>query len=151
MSTSRVVALFTPLFAALAGYVATQATRLPGAPALNKDELTVLFGLGFAGGLGAALKWLDGRSKHERQALDHKESARQELEYARQRAERPEMEPEPDVDLVDVSEIVAAVREGLLEEVNGELARVLAALGSLTEQVDGLPARGVLDARPVPV
>jgi hypothetical protein len=67
VSVSRVVALCTPLFVALAGYVATLALKLPGAPVLDKGELTAVFIAGASAAGAAALKWLHGRSKHELQ------------------------------------------------------------------------------------
>lgn len=66
---SRVVVLLTPVFAALAGYVATQVARLPGAPQLDSGELTVLFVAGATTAAGAAVTWLRNRGAHERQQL----------------------------------------------------------------------------------
>ena len=62
----RIVVLLTPIFAGLAGWIATRAAEwLPGMPDLDEAELTALF---VAGGLFAAsavYKWLDNRGKYE--------------------------------------------------------------------------------------
>jgi hypothetical protein len=64
---SRYVAFLTPVFAGVAGWVCTLAAQyLPGAPDLDDGQLTAIFVAGATAGLGAAVKWLDGRSKHER-------------------------------------------------------------------------------------
>jgi len=66
MSISRIVALLTPIFAGLSGWIATLiAEHLPGAPQLDQGELTAVFVTGAAAALGAAWKWLDGRAKWE--------------------------------------------------------------------------------------
>lgn len=67
MSISRIVTLLTPVFAGLAGWVCTLAAQyLPGHPSLDSGELTAVFIAGAAAAAGSAVKWLDGRSKHER-------------------------------------------------------------------------------------
>lgn len=67
MSISRIVALLTPVFAGLAGWIAQLAAQyLPGTPALDQGELTAIFIAGAGAAAAAAVKWLDGRSKHER-------------------------------------------------------------------------------------
>jgi hypothetical protein len=67
MTLSRFVTLLTPVFAGLSGWVTTLAVEyLPGAPTLDQGELTAIFVAGATAGAGAAIKWLDGLSKHER-------------------------------------------------------------------------------------
>jgi hypothetical protein len=71
MTISRFVALLTPIFAGLAGWIATLAVQyLPGAPALDQGELTAVFVAGATAATASALKWLDGLSKHERAVVD---------------------------------------------------------------------------------
>lgn len=66
ITISRVAAVLTPFFAALAGWITTLAGRyLPGAPRLDKTEITALFIIGFAGAAGSGITWLKGLSKHE--------------------------------------------------------------------------------------
>jgi hypothetical protein len=67
VTISRTVALLTPIFAGLSGWLATLAAQyLPGAPTLDQGELTAIFVTGATVAAGSALKWLDGRAKHER-------------------------------------------------------------------------------------
>ena len=75
ITTSRVVAFLTPVLAAAAGWLATEAAKLN----LNLDEgqLTAIFIAAMAVVVATALKWLDGRAKYE-QRLDqflHDENA----------------------------------------------------------------------------
>jgi hypothetical protein len=71
VTISRLVALLTPVFAGLSGWIATLAAQyLPGAPTLDQGELTAVFIAGATTAAGAALKWLDGRSKHERAVIE---------------------------------------------------------------------------------
>jgi hypothetical protein len=66
MTINRVVALLTPVFAALAGWIAQVAAQyLPGHPSLNAGELTAVFVAGAAAALAAAYKWLQGWQKFE--------------------------------------------------------------------------------------
>lgn len=66
MSISRVVTLLTPIFAGLAGWVATWiAENLPGTPQLDSTELTAIFVAGALAAGHAAAKWLEGRAKWE--------------------------------------------------------------------------------------
>lgn len=70
-SINRVVALLTPIFAGVAGWIAQWcAEHLPGAPNLDSGELTAVFIAGATAATGAALQWLNGWQKHEdREAL----------------------------------------------------------------------------------
>jgi hypothetical protein len=66
MTISRIVTLLTPIFAGLAGWVCQLAAQyLPGTPSLDEGELTAIFIAGATAAVAAAVKWLDGRSKHE--------------------------------------------------------------------------------------
>lgn len=66
MSISRVVTLLTPIFAGLAGWIAQLAAKyLPGAPALDTTELTVVFVAGALAAAAAAQKWIENRGKWE--------------------------------------------------------------------------------------
>ena len=66
MSPNRIVTLLTPVFAGLAGSVATwMADNLPGAPQISTDGLTAIFVAGAASATAAAYKWLQGWQAHE--------------------------------------------------------------------------------------
>jgi hypothetical protein len=65
MSIDRVVALLTPLFAALAGLITTVISRAVPGVNLNKADVTALFIAGSLTAGGAALKWLHGKQKLE--------------------------------------------------------------------------------------
>jgi len=66
MTISRGVALLTPVFAGLAGWVAQLAAKyLPGTPALDETELTAIFIAGAGVAAAAAWKWLEGRATWE--------------------------------------------------------------------------------------
>lgn len=66
MTPNRVVTLLTPVFAGLAGTLATwMADNLPGAPAVSKDGLTAIFITGAASATAAAYKWMKGWQEHE--------------------------------------------------------------------------------------
>lgn len=72
----RVVVLLTPVFAGLAGALASWAAQnLPGGPVLDSGELTAVFVAGAGVATSAALTWLKGRREHERDAA----AARHEL------------------------------------------------------------------------
>lgn len=66
MTANRLVAFLTPIFVGLAGYIVSWvAEHFPGAPNLDKDQLTALFVLGGLSAFGSAVKWLHGWQKHE--------------------------------------------------------------------------------------
>lgn len=63
-SIERVVAVLTPVFAALAGVLTGWlGNHFPGHPALNSTDVLALEITGFTGAAAAALKWLHGRQK----------------------------------------------------------------------------------------
>ena len=66
LSISRVVTLLTPVFAGLAGWIATLiADNFPGAPALDATELTAVFvAVALTAGQTAST-WLKGRALWE--------------------------------------------------------------------------------------
>lgn len=73
LSVERVVALLTPLFAAIsAALTGWVGTHFPGLPQLNPGDVTALQLAGATAGAGAALKWLHGRQQFTRSltALD---------------------------------------------------------------------------------
>lgn len=160
MSVSRVVALVTPVFAALAGYVATQAARLPGAPALDSGELTALFVAGAAAATAGAVKWLDGRAKHERQASDEAQErdrwAAYEPEPDRYEGEgegddEPTMGPITIEQLSDMQEEINRARQKRRQEIENlrgvvgwhDLeAKLLASHSALSARLDGLESGG---------
>jgi hypothetical protein len=82
----RLVALATPVFVALAGYVATQVERLPGAPQLDRAQLRALFVAGAGAATAAAwkllsheldrLRWDYGGAEPELSEEDEKERLR---------------------------------------------------------------------------
>lgn len=91
MTISRFVTLLTPVFAALAGWLCDVAAQyLPGHPTLDRGELTVLFVTGATAGAAAAVKWLHGRSQHERLTLEIAE-----LEAARAKPDPPVAPSDP--------------------------------------------------------
>jgi uncharacterized membrane protein YeaQ/YmgE (transglycosylase-associated protein family) len=62
----RVVVLLTPVFAGLAGWLATWvAQNLPGGPALDEQALTAIFVSGVGAAVAAVLSWLKGRREYE--------------------------------------------------------------------------------------
>lgn len=64
MPVNRIVILLTPIFVGLAGYIAELASKyLPGAPALDKSQLTAVFITGAIAATTAVLKWLHGHQK----------------------------------------------------------------------------------------
>jgi hypothetical protein len=66
ITPNRIVALLTPVFAALAGGLATWiADTVPGAPSIDSGELTAIFIAGAASATAAAYKWLAGWQQHE--------------------------------------------------------------------------------------
>lgn len=67
MSIERVVALLTPLFAALAGVITSAAGQLVPGVTLNPADVTALFIAGSTAAAAAALKWLHGRQKFVQQ------------------------------------------------------------------------------------
>jgi len=71
MNPNRVVALLTPVFAGLAGFIAQAVSdNFPGAPALDQGELTAIFIAVAASVVAVAWKWLEGWQQHEeREAL----------------------------------------------------------------------------------
>jgi hypothetical protein len=63
---NRVVTLLTPVFAGLAGSLASwMAQHLPGGPKIDKAELTAIFIAGATSATAAAYKWLHGWQAHE--------------------------------------------------------------------------------------
>jgi hypothetical protein len=63
---NRIVALTTPIFAGLAGWLAQViADNFPGAPALDQGELTAVFIAGATAAIIAAREWLVGWRQHE--------------------------------------------------------------------------------------
>ena len=60
---SRVVALLTPVLAAVAGWLATRLGELGFEP--DEAQMTALFVSGAAAAIAAGYKWLDGRQKWE--------------------------------------------------------------------------------------
>jgi hypothetical protein len=70
MTVSRVVALLTPIFAALAGALAAWvADNVPGAPRLDSTELTAVFIVIALTAAQAAATWLKGRGLWEASAV----------------------------------------------------------------------------------
>jgi hypothetical protein len=62
----RIVTLLSPVFAGVAGWVATLAAEyLPGAPDLDEAELTAIFVAGALAAAGVLFKWIDNRGDHE--------------------------------------------------------------------------------------
>lgn len=143
MSVSRVVTLFTPVFAALAGYVATQAARLPGAPSLSRDELTVLFVAGATSGTAAAVKWLDGRARHERQASDEAQERDRWDAYDPDRFEDADTDEGPDLPELsemrfDIGTIEAIRSVSGVRAAASDAARALQAVRSLDARLEAL-------------
>jgi hypothetical protein len=63
---SRIVVVLTPIFAGLAGWVATWAAEhLPGGPQLDATEMTAIFVAGVGAAVSAVLAWLKGRREYE--------------------------------------------------------------------------------------
>lgn len=62
VSIERVVALLTPVFAAAAGWLSVEVATLVGVQ-IPRGDFTAIFITGAASALGAALKWLHGRSQ----------------------------------------------------------------------------------------
>jgi hypothetical protein len=66
----RIVVLLTPVFAGVAGWIATVAAEhLPGAPNLDAGELTAVFVAGAAAVVPIIYKWLEGLQRHESRQL----------------------------------------------------------------------------------
>lgn len=66
LTPNRIVALATPLFASLAGWIAQWvADHFPGTPNLDEGELTAVFIAGALAATTAAFQWLRGWMKHE--------------------------------------------------------------------------------------
>lgn len=85
----RIVVLLTPVFAGVAGWLATwAAAHLPGNPALDATELTAVFVAGAGAATSAVLAWLKGRREHEA----HLASLDREVAYAALSG------PDPDAD-----------------------------------------------------
>lgn len=68
-TTSRVVALLTPLFGAVAALVSAELAKV-GISGITPAELTVVESVAFTSGTAAALKWLHGLSQWERSEQD---------------------------------------------------------------------------------
>jgi hypothetical protein len=65
MTIERLVALITPIFAGLAGWIVEWVSiHFPGTPTLDKAQLTAVFVAGATAAFGAALTWLHNRAKH---------------------------------------------------------------------------------------
>jgi hypothetical protein len=75
LSIERVVALFTPLFAAAAGYCFTLLGKAVPGTNFNKGDFTALFIAGALASVTAAITWLVGRQRfvHFIQGADHVE------------------------------------------------------------------------------
>lgn len=69
VSTSRVVALLTPLFGAVAALVSAELAKV-GISGVTPAELTVIESVAFTSGTAAALKWLHGLAAWERLEKD---------------------------------------------------------------------------------
>jgi hypothetical protein len=65
---NRVVVVLTPVFAAAAGWLLTEVTKLTGLH-LNNAELTAAFVTGALAATSAAVTWLIGWMKHEANEL----------------------------------------------------------------------------------
>ena len=84
LSIERVVALFTPLFAAAAAWITgVIATIVPGAPPVNTADITALEIAGAAAAIAAAIAWLHGRAFFVRDSQD----AEQAIQIAQKRLE----------------------------------------------------------------
>jgi hypothetical protein len=67
----RVVVVLTPVFAGLAGWLATWAAdHLPGNPQLDSGEITAIFVAGAGAATSALLSWLKGRREYEERRSD---------------------------------------------------------------------------------
>ena len=67
----RIVVLLTPVFAGLAGWLATWAAQhLPGGPVLDQEALTAIFVSGVGAAVAAVLSWLKGRREFEARVSD---------------------------------------------------------------------------------
>jgi hypothetical protein len=70
VTPNRVVVALSPLFIALAGWVVEWvANNFPGAPQLDKTQLTILFGAGATFAAAHIAQWLHGWQKHETRKL----------------------------------------------------------------------------------
>lgn len=69
---NRLVALLTPVFASLAGFIASwTAENFPGLPPMDENWLAGIFIAGAFSAIVAAFQWIDGWQKYEaRQAYD---------------------------------------------------------------------------------
>lgn len=147
---SRYVALLTPLFAAAAGYVATQATKLPGAPVLDSTQLTVVFVGGATAAAAAAIKWLQGRAAWERAELAHSHELQRAMWYSD--GDEPIVfnkveggdDPEIFESILSLSwpDAVEKLRGHLaLPDIERDAARALSAFAALGEEIGRLADR----------
>jgi hypothetical protein len=139
---SRYVALLTPLFAVAAGYVATQAARLPGAPALDSTQLTVLFSGGAAAAVTMAYKWLGGRAAWERAQLEREpvdwEGAEEPPPETGQRVFFSSSLPWPEPVAGDVEQLRSQLA---LPDIERTAAQALAALAATREMIEDVHRR----------
>jgi hypothetical protein len=126
MSVSRIVALFAPLLAVGAGWTSATIAKHTGV-VVDPAGLTALYVTGAGTVLGLAWKWLDGRSKWERQ----KEQEAAELEHARAFAEDRAVEaPAP---VSDIETVRAVLGLGGIEK---DVSHALAAMHALGARID---------------
>lgn len=61
----RIVVLLTPIIAGISGWIVSEAAKvLPGTPAIDGNELTLLFVAGTLTSGAAIYKWLENLAKH---------------------------------------------------------------------------------------
>lgn len=118
MKPAAILALLTPVLAGLAGYVADQATRLPGAPQIDRTGLTALFVAGAAAGGGAAWTFVRHLLTEHSRAQDH----------ARELERYPVQHELTDEEVQDLRQVLGV----------DDVPKLAAALGAVTSRLDAL-------------
>lgn len=84
----RGVALFTPVFAIAAGWLAGAVAQLVPGAELDENQVTTFMVAATTATLGAGWKWLQGWQQHEREVADGKASPVRSNRQKRSRARR---------------------------------------------------------------